>query len=119
MNPRIKARILEEWRGLPETPFPKDTAKSVSLLLPSLLGKLGLQERIREEEILSCWREIVGEFLAQHASPAGLRDGVLAIRVVQPTVHFELERMWKARILGTLQARFGRSMVRDIRFRLG
>jgi predicted nucleic acid-binding Zn ribbon protein len=119
MNARIKARVLEEWRGLPETPFPKDTSQPIARLLPVLLGKLGLQERIREEEILSAWKEVVGDFLAQHATPAGLREGVLSVRVVQSTVQFELERMWRSRILQKLQARFGRSQVRDIRFRIG
>lgn len=119
VTPRIRAQVLQEWRGLPEKSFPKDSAKPVASLLPAILGKLGLNERIREEEILSCWQDIVGEFLAQHASPAGLRNGTLAIRVVQSTVQFELERVWKSRILEKLQARFGRNLIKEIRFRIG
>lgn len=119
MNARIRARVLEEWRGLPSASFTKDTAQPIAKLLPALLGKLGLQERIQEEEILTAWRDIVGEFLAEHSTPAGLRDGILAVRVLQSTVQFELERVLKSRILQKLQARFGKKTVRDIRFRLG
>jgi predicted nucleic acid-binding Zn ribbon protein len=119
MKPRIKARVLEEWRGLPQIPFTNHNAKPIGEILPAILGKLGLQERIREDEILNCWREIVGDFLAQHATPAGLRQGVLEVRVVQSTVYFELERNLKPGIVRKLQARFGRNTVRGIRFRIG
>ena len=61
---RLRARVLAEWRGLPETPFPKDTAKPVSETLAKLMKGLGLGERLNEEEVLLAWHELVGDFFA-------------------------------------------------------
>ena len=116
---RLRARVLAEWRGLPETPFPKDTAKPVSETLAKLMKGLGLGERLNEEEVLLAWHELVGDFFAKHSSPQRLKDGVLYVNVLQPTVHFELERVWKRDILVKLKKRFGARVVRDMRFRLG
>jgi predicted nucleic acid-binding Zn ribbon protein len=119
MNPRLKAQVIADWRGLPEVPFPRDTAKTTGPLVEKLLGSLGLNQRIREEEIKAAWQGLVGDFLARHAAPASLTQGVLAVHVLQPTVHFELERVWKKTLLTKLQERFGKTTVREIRFRLG
>jgi hypothetical protein len=119
MKPALKARIIAEWRGLPEEPFPKDTAAAVGGLVESVLGKLGLKTRIREEEIKAAWKEVVGDFLDRHSAPAALEIGTLIVHVLQPTVHFELERVWKRKLLLKLQERFGKTTVREIRFRLG
>jgi predicted nucleic acid-binding Zn ribbon protein len=119
MNPQLKARILAEWRGMPEDPFPKDTAELVGSVVESVFGKLGLKTRIREEEIKEAWREVVGDFLSRHSAPASLENGTLVVHVLQPTVHFELERVWKRKLLLKLQEKFGKHAVREIRFRLG
>ena len=119
MKPRLKARIIAEWRGLAEEPFPKDTAVPTASLVEQVMGKLGLKQRLREEEITAAWKEVVGDFIATHSAPAGLNNGVLMVHVLQPTVHFELERVWKRKLLLKLQERFGKGTVREIRFRLG
>jgi predicted nucleic acid-binding Zn ribbon protein len=119
MNPSLKSRILAEWRGLPEEPFTKDTAVPVGGLVESVLGRLGLKTRIREEEIKAAWLEVVGDFLAKHSAPAALENGTLVVHVLQPTVHYELERVWKRKLLLKLQEKFGKTTVREIRFRLG
>ena len=116
---RLRARVLAEWRGLPEIPFPKDTAKPIGEALAKVMKGLGLSERLNEEEVLMAWREMVGDFFAKHSSPHRLKDGVLYVNVLQPTVHFEMERVWKRDILAKLKTRFGARVVRDMRFRLG
>lgn len=118
MNKRIKAQVIAEWRGLPEIPFPKDTAKPVGPLVGALMKELGLGSRLTEEEIIAAWHEIVGDFLSKHSKPHRLFEGILYIRVLQASMHFELERTWKSEILKKLKARFGKS-VRDIRFKMG
>lgn len=116
---KLRARVLAEWRGLPEIPFSKDTSKPVGDLLSKLMKSLGLSERLNEEEVLLAWKELVGDFFAKHSSPQRLKDGVLYVNVLQPTVHFELERVWKRDILAKLKKRFGTRVVRDMKFRLG
>ena len=113
----LKRYVLQEWRGLPDSSKP-DRQVAVSDLVSKLVGKLGLGERISEAEIGACWKEIVGPFLAEHSTPAKLVDGILQIQVLQPTVRFELERNWKKEILSKLQQRFGKKVIREVRFRL-
>ena len=115
----IRARALAEWRGLPETPFPRDTAKPITDPLAKVMKALGLADRLREDEVLKAWQETVGDFVAKHSSPQRLQDGVLYVHVLQPTLHCELERVWKREILAKFKNRFGARVVRDVKFRLG
>jgi predicted nucleic acid-binding Zn ribbon protein len=116
---KLRARVLAEWRGLPQTPFAQDRAVPIADGVAKLMQTLGLGERLRAEAVLSAWQEIVGEFVAKHATPRQLKDGVLTVSVLQPTMHFELERNWKRQILDKLKKRFGARTVREIKFRLG
>ena len=116
---RLRAIALMEWRGMPQIPFVKDTAKPVSETLAKVMAGLGLKDRLREDEVLQAWAEIVGEFISAHSSPQRLKDGVLYVQVLQPTVRYELDRVWKPQILEKLKTRFGPRTVREVRFRLG
>lgn len=109
-------RALEEWRLLPakETPPLPPPIGEATL---AVLSRLGLSDRLDEDEVRAEWSSIVGPFLSQHSFPESLLRGTLTVRVTQPTVRFELERMWKARVLEKLQARFGAAKIRAIRFR--
>ena len=118
VNSRIKAQVIAEWRGLPEIPFTKDTSRAVGPLVSALMKELGLETRVKEEEIISAWQEIVGEFLANHSKPSRLFEGILYVRVLQASMQFELERTWKKEILLKLKKRFGKA-VRDVRFKMG
>ena len=80
---------------------------------------LGLAERLHEAQILAAWKEIVGEFIAAHSCPSRMRDGIVYVQVLQPTVHYELDRVWKKEILQKLKKRFGGKTIRDVRFRIG
>jgi predicted nucleic acid-binding Zn ribbon protein len=104
-----------EWRGLPGEPRP-DRASPIGDVLKKLLPKLGLDSRIREQDIQEAWVGIVGEFIAQHSMPDRLVAGTLMIRVIQPSVRYELDRTWKAEIIRKLKERFGEKMIRDIKF---
>jgi predicted nucleic acid-binding Zn ribbon protein len=83
------------------------------------MQKLGLKERMQETEILGAWKTLVGEFIAAHSSPIALRDGVLYVHVLQPALHYELDRVNKPEILRKLKQRYGSRAIRDLRFRLG
>jgi predicted nucleic acid-binding Zn ribbon protein len=112
----IRKRVLEEWRGLPEESERRERCVPASDALKKLLRKLGLAERVSEQEIRAAWREIVGDFLAEHSLPVSVREGVLIVRVIQPTVRYELDRSWKPDVLRKLQARFDAKIVREVRF---
>jgi predicted nucleic acid-binding Zn ribbon protein len=119
MNSALRATVIQEWRGLPQ-PLPRrDRWQQSSDLLPALMQKLGLKERLRETEVIEAWSSIVGEFIAAHSAPVALREGILCVRVLQPSLHYELEQIAKAQILRKLKQRFGGKTIRDLRFRLG
>ena len=95
-----------------------ERVQAVNALVSKALVSLGLGERVREAEVLQAWKETVGDFFAAHSAPNRLKDGVLYVRVLQPTVHFEMDRM-RGPILTKLRDRFGARTVREVRFRLG
>lgn len=119
MSSGLRDRVIAEWRGLPDPKPRPDRWKIAADLLPALMQKLGLRERLHEKDVMEAWAATVGEFIAAHSTPAALRDGTLYVRVLQPALHYELEQISKAEILRKLKRRFGPKTIRDIRFRLG
>jgi predicted nucleic acid-binding Zn ribbon protein len=119
MNPSLRAAVVAEWRGLPERKPRPDRWQAPADVLPKLMQRLGLRERLHEVEVIEAWSKIVGEFIATHSAPVALREGVLYVRVLQPALHYELEQISKAEILRKLKQRFGTKTIRDIRFRVG
>jgi predicted nucleic acid-binding Zn ribbon protein len=115
----LRKRVLEEWRGFPQPEEKADRTLSVREVLLQLAPKLGLETRLREEEIISAWVEIVGDFFARHSRPVRLHQGLLLVNVLQPTVLYELDRQWKTLILAKLKKRFGGKLIKELRFRLG
>jgi predicted nucleic acid-binding Zn ribbon protein len=119
MNPALRAATIAEWRGLPQKLPPRDRWQCAGDLVPKLMQRLGLRERLHETEVIEAWSKIVGEFIAAHSAPVSLREGVLYVRVLQPALHYELEQVSKIDILRKLKQRFGSKVIRDIRFRVG
>jgi predicted nucleic acid-binding Zn ribbon protein len=119
MNPSLRATVIAEWRGLPEKKMRTDRWQASADLLPKLMQRLGLRERLHETEVIDAWSKIVGEFIAAHSAPVALRDGILYVRVLQPALHYELEQVSKLEILRKLKKRFGGKTIRDVRFRVG
>ncbi len=119
MNPRLRARVLQEWRGLPQPPPRPDRTLAVADAIGKVMQSLGLGERFRQEEMIAAWQEIVGDFIAANAQPVRLQQGVLIVQVLQSTMHYELDRVWKKVILSKLRERFGARSVREVKFRIG
>ena len=119
MNSALRAAVIAEWRGLPERKLRADRWQSPAELMPKLMQRLGLRERLRETEVIEAWSKIVGDFIAAHSTPVALRDGILYVRVLQPALHYELEQISKSDILRKLKQRFGAKTIRDVRFRVG
>src|SRR5437660_12730011 len=99
MTSSLRAKIIAEWRGLPEKIIIQNRWASPVDVLPQLMRRLGLKERLHEAEVTEAWSTIVGEFIAAHSAPVALREGILYVRVLQPALHYELEQVSKAGIL--------------------
>jgi len=119
MNAALRATVIAEWRGLPEKKTRADRWQAPGDLLPKLMKELGLSERLRETEVIDAWKQIVGDFIASHSAPVSLKAGVLFVRVLQPSLHYQFETISKAEILRKLKQRFGEKVIRDLRFRVG
>ena len=119
MNPSFRAKIIAEWRGLPEKYLRPDRWQAPADVLPKLMQRLGLKERLHETEVQEAWSKIVGDFIAAHSAPVALREGILYVRVLQPALHYEFEQVSKTEILRKLKQRFGGKVIRDVRFRVG
>lgn len=119
MSSSVRAAVIAEWRGLPEKQPRPDRWQAPSDVLPKLMQRLGLRERLHETEVIDAWSKIVGDFIAAHSAPVALREGVLYVRVLQPALHYELEQISKSEILRKLKQRFGGKTIRDVRFRVG
>jgi predicted nucleic acid-binding Zn ribbon protein len=119
MKTSLRARIIAEWRGLPGKTVTHNRWSLPADVLPNLMQRLGLKERLHETEVADAWSNIVGEFIAAHSAPVALREGVLYVRVLQPALHYELEQVSKMDILRKLKQRFGGKIIRDVRFRVG
>ena len=119
MNSPLRDAVIAEWRGLPERKLRPDRWQAPAEVVPKLMQRLGLRERLRETEVIDAWSKIVGNFIAAHSAPVALREGILYVRVLQPALHYELEQISKTEILRKLKQRFGGKTIRDLRFRVG
>src|SRR5260370_34843005 len=106
MKKSSRRGALEEWRGLPDSEPKPDRAVLVRDVLAQLAPKLGLENRLCEEEILAVWGELVGPFFALHSRPTKLFQGVLWVRVLKPTLLDELDRQMKSVCLSSCRHRF-------------
>ncbi|PYK06584.1 MAG: hypothetical protein DME67_02300 [Verrucomicrobia bacterium] len=80
MKPSLRAAVIAEWRGLPERRMRADRWQLPAELVPKMMQRLGLRERLHETEVIETWSKIVGEFIATHSAPFALRDGILYVR---------------------------------------
>ena len=117
MTPALRRKVLAEWRGYRE-PTPGKPVTAVADLVGPTLRQLGLKDLMNEADVIAAWQEIVGSFIASNSAPVRLVAGTLTVRVLQPSLRFELERQWRGVILEKLRVRFGTKIVRQITFRL-
>ncbi len=94
---------------------PPDTLRPAGELLAGLLTKLGLDQRLREQEALTRWPELVGPEIASRSRALRIREGVLYVQVTSAAWSQEL-RFLKARILAGYDAALAPGLVKDIRF---
>jgi predicted nucleic acid-binding Zn ribbon protein len=112
-----KRQALREWRrGASDLPRRPD--KTVGVVLEKLLPKLGLDQQVKQSQLVADWPQVVGDAVARHAKPVALRDGVLTLAVDHPVWLSELSRYQKPLLLRKVRAHLGAKAVRDIMFRV-
>lgn len=119
-SPREQA--LAALRGIDLAPLEKireRPAKAVGDVLPQVLGKLRMDKRQDESEILRAWQHLIDPVVAAHAQPTGLNKGTLFVTVDSSVWLDEIVRYRRKEILTRLQTAFGREMIQRISFRVG
>ena len=115
-------RILRQWRRLDNREIEgaqRRRDRSLSELVPQVLGGLRLEERVMESQISQLWQQIVDPMIARHTQPVGLAKGTLFVTVDSNVWLSEILRYRRPEILQRLQDAFGRNRIEKISFRLG
>lgn len=115
---RIRSRILSEWRGGDEALDLHARVHRAGAFIDAILKSAGLVEGIQEQELKAAWREIAGEFIARNTEPASVKNGVLVLRVTQPTMRFQLEQM-KPMLLTRIREQQETARIKSIKFTIG
>ena len=113
-----KEVALAQFRGYWEPEDLTSFHHDISSVVKNAMKGFGLDDRFSEEQIFEAWSSLVDPFVSEHARPIALDRKVLYIQVLHSTIHYELERM-KGQILETMQKKFGKTHIRDVKFRLG
>ncbi len=115
---RLRHNLLSAWRGVDNGPLIDLPALKVGDLATQIMAKYGMANRVKLEDILAAWEEIVGSFLFKMTRPDAFERGILTVRLMQPTAHHALS-LEKVKILKRLQEKLPDAKIRDIRFRHG
>ena len=114
----IREQILREWRGCDEVKDPEEGIHKPGEFLASILQQAGMADGLHEDEVREGWRELAGDFIAEHTDPVSVANGRLTLRVTQPAMRFHLEQM-KPMLLERVQAKLGKEHICSIHFTLG
>jgi predicted nucleic acid-binding Zn ribbon protein len=117
-NARARAKILTEWRGGIDPPNPARNIHKPEEFLADLLKVIGLSEGIEEERLKEVWNRVAGDFVARHTVPESIRDGILILRVLQPTMKFHLQQM-SGKLLENLRRELGTDNIKQVIFKIG
>ena len=90
--------------------------KPIGDAISSTLRELGLQQRIRQYEVLEVWETIVGEQIAKVTAAQRIDDGKLFVHVFRAPWRNELTFL-KKDIIAKINAAFQEEIVKDIIFR--
>ena len=111
-------RVLREWRGYDEALDLNEGVHSPQEFIHSILEQAGAAEGVQEDQLRSVWKQLAGDFIAAYTDPVSIKHRELVLRVSQPALRFQLERM-KPELLARIHNHFGNDTIRSIRFTHG
>lgn len=102
----------------PRPPRRRGRPTALSDVVGQVLGDLGLESVAKAHRIGLVWSSVVGEAIAAHCRPVGLRGEVLELVVDSPVWSQQLQ-MRKPEILAALARELGDAAPRELRFQVG
>ena len=97
-------------------PVPDAGALPLGSLIPEVFKGMKLDAHARVAQIAAAWPEIVGPQLAGNTRPAQLENKILLVYVSHPAWIMELRGPMTSEILRRLQAKFGATDLKNLRF---
>jgi predicted nucleic acid-binding Zn ribbon protein len=91
-------------------------AKPLNQAIRELTESLGIRKTLSEYDVVVSWKDIVGEGIANVATPVRVEQGILLVQVSTAVWRNELS-MRRLEILEKIHAHAGKRIVKDIRFR--
>ena len=91
-------------------------ALPLAALIPEALKGMKLAAHAQVAQIAAAWPDIVGPQLAGNTRPAQLENKILLVYVSHPAWIMELRGPMTGEILRRLQAKFGASDLKNLRF---
>jgi len=119
MTPALRAQVLREWQPFAKFEAPARPAPALQQLVPGIMKRLGLEQRLLQSQIFYQWPAIVGADISRHAQPVSFKNGLLVVAVDHPVWLQEISRHHKPLLLQKIRERLGKSAIRDIVFRIG
>lgn len=95
----------------------RDNFEKVGTILNGLIKKTGLEKRIREEMVLSIWKDVVGKMLSKHTRPSHIHNGILFIEIDNHVLSNEVNLL-KEEMIKRLNDSIGCVVVKRICLRL-
>ncbi|MEO0088025.1 MAG: DUF721 domain-containing protein [candidate division WOR-3 bacterium] len=94
----------------------KKTEKLTSLkeILPEVLRKLGLWEKLIEKEVVFKWKEIVGENFYPRIKPIDVKDNILYLQTPSAEWKTELNYL-KEELINKINEKMGFKIIKDIK----
>lgn len=120
LGPRDRA--LRDWRRIDVKELEKTHGSksfSAGAVVKNLLGKLQLDRRRAETEVVKVWNQTIDPTVTGHAQPVNIHHGTLFVSVDSSVWLDEIVRYRRHEILQRMQHAMGREMVKKISFRIG
>ncbi|MCH9610024.1 MAG: hypothetical protein S4CHLAM81_10750 [Chlamydiales bacterium] len=93
------------------------TSKHIRDVLPNVMSNIGKVFKDRPDLIVEAWPEVVGSRLAPQARAVAFADGFLQVRVQNSTL-LSLLTQDRSRIVQNLRAKFPKTTIKSVVFRL-
>jgi hypothetical protein len=117
-----RAQALTEWRRIDLRRIEaamRRADRRVGDVLPSILGRIRIDQRQSESQILEVWKRVIDPCITAHARPVSLARGTVFVAVDSSVWLSEIVRYHRTEILERLQLAAGKDLVQRISFRIG
>ena len=84
-------------------------------VIDGLASRMGWTSPLARSELIGSWSEIVGAETAEHSTPAGIEDGVLAVHCDSTAWATQL-RLMRSQITTTIAQRYPDAGIESVRF---